>query len=159
MTILGIDPGLSGAAALYTGEPDNPTGGTIEAVRRDFKDLDDIADGIKALAAPAHYAVIELVGARPGQGVCSMFSFGKSTGTAFGALRLAGFGKELKPVVEVAPLRWQNWVRKLVNWEGDFDARSICSMLFPGFLDFFKRKKDHGTADAVLMATWKLANL
>lgn len=147
--VIAVDPGLSGAVARV--------GMGIIEVRRDFKKLDDIVVAIKCLSAdnlPKRY-IMEQVGARPGQGVCSMFSFGKSTGVALGTI-LAWSGKSPD---EVAPLKWQNWVRKELKMEKKepFDSRLICQKLFPEHLTLLKRKKDHNTADAILMGLYKLS--
>lgn len=152
--VLAIDPGLSGAAFKLG------RGGLTGF--RDFKALDEISFAIKALCeepSGVDFALIEDVHAMPGQGVCSMFSFGKSTGYAESALVLC-----LKPgtvAEKVSPQRWQNFFRKLLQWpaKAEFDSRSIAARLFPTYSDFFTRKKDHNSADAVLMAAWKLASM
>lgn len=145
-TVLAIDPGQSGAAVRL--------GGGKLTARRDFKCRHDIALAIRELA-PADYAIMEFVHAMPGQGVCSMFSFGRASGVADGALALALPGV---PVEEVTPQKWQNYYRALLNIprETEFDSRAIATQLFPDYADLFKRKKDHNTADAVLIAAWKL---
>jgi crossover junction endodeoxyribonuclease RuvC len=146
-----VDPGLSGAIALVGR-------GRFE-VRRDFKTLKDIADGILELlfrAEPDHL-IIEQVGAMPGQGVCSMFSFGKSTGVALGAL----WAKHPRMTIEeVHPIRWQNWFRKTCNIPRPipFDSQALAAKLLPAHAELFTaRKKDHNTADAVLIGLWKLS--
>lgn len=146
--VIAIDPGLSGAAARI--------GQGILEVRRDFKTLADIVRAVQQLNGdnlPQHF-IIEQVGARPGQGVCSMFSFGKATGVAFGAVYSTGHNVE-----EVHPLRWQNFFRRElgISKEIQFDSREIAGKLLPDRLELFKRKKDHNTADAVLIGLYKLA--
>lgn len=79
--VLAVDPGKSGAVCRI--------GKGCFDVRRDFKDLQSIALAIADLARGCDYGIIENVHAMPGQGVVSMFTFGKATGTAFGALFLA----------------------------------------------------------------------
>ena len=150
VSVLAVDPGLSGAIArIGRGEV---------FVARDFKTLKDIADCVRQTASfrsPDHI-VVEQVGAMPGQGVCSMFSFGKSTGTAFGSL---WYGYPDAVIEEVHPIRWQNWFRSLYGPPKGtpFDSRELALRLLPGHAELFKRKKDHNTADACLMALWKLA--
>src|SRR5271170_518657 len=82
--VLAIDPGLSGAVCKL-----RIAGSYDLDVRRDFKALPAIARAIQDLSAGVTHAVIELVHAMPGQGVCSMFSFGRAAGVADGALALA----------------------------------------------------------------------
>lgn len=148
-TVLAIDPGMSGAV-VRMGQ------GRIEA-RRDFKCLRDIAIAVSVLQQGTTDAVIEQVGARPGQGVVSMFSFGKSTGVALGT----AYAHQLYHMQEVSPQRWQNWCRKEfgIPRPQEFDSRALALRLFPAHADLFKRKKDHNTADAVLLGYWKLCQL
>jgi crossover junction endodeoxyribonuclease RuvC len=144
--VLAIDPGLSGAVCRLAG-------GTPE-LRRDFKALPDIARAVKELSAGVTHAVIELVHAMPGQGVCSMFNFGRAAGVADGALSLCF--PSLTPEA-VSPQKWQNWYRAryAIGKDQDFDSRDLACRLFPGCLALFKRVKDHNSADAVLLAVWK----
>lgn len=155
--VLAVDPGLSGAIAL--------AGQGLLFVERDFKQLSDIPKAISRLIArgPVTHVVIELVGARPGQGVCSMFSFGKSTGTAYGAIHThqgetVGFNA---PLEEVSPQKWQNFFRRELNIPRGtpFDASAIVCRLLPEHAPLVRRKKDHNTADAILMSLWKLHQL
>lgn len=141
--VLAVDPGLSGAAALLGR-------GKFEVVR-DFKVLRDVAEGVhRFMNAEPDIITLEGVRARPGQGVCSIFSFGRSTGVAEGACYVTFMGK---PLVEVFPLRWQNFWREVAGRRKgeDFDSRDIATRLFSSY-DVFKRVKDHNTADAVLIA-------
>lgn len=152
MIILAIDPGLSGAVCRLVVHSGNPE------VRRDFETLPEIALAIQDLSATVTHAVMENVHAMPGQGVCSMFSFGRAAGVADGALALALPGL----VVEyVAPQKWQNMFRACFNIpkEQQFDSRALALRLFPSHAHLFKRKKDHNTADAVCMAVWKACQL
>lgn len=147
--VLAVDPGKSGAVVRI--------GKGCFDVRRDFKDLRDIALAIQALAPGCDAAVIENVHAMPGQGVCSMFTFGKSTGTAFGALFLS-LAKSV-PLLEVAPLKWQNFFRSGMGVDKSvaLHSPSIAARLFPcSAQPYLQRVKDHNTADAILLATWFL---
>jgi hypothetical protein len=131
---------------LYT-----PRTGDIVA-RRDFKGLRDIAIAIGDLAPEATFAVLEFVGARPGQGVCSMFSFGRATGVAIGALEILGL-----PWCDVAPQTWQRWVRDYLGVTRE-DGLASCEAALRCSAQphhrLFSRKKDHNSADAFLMALW-----
>lgn len=150
--VLGIDPGLSGACAVVG------QGGFT--VRRDFKTLRDISRAVSYLIetySPTHI-VIEQVSSRPGQGVCSVWSFGKSTGVAIGSLYVAAPDQTVE---ESHPLRWQNYFRKQLGIKRpkEFDSRQIMLDHFPELQVYFKRKKDHASGDASLIALWKLAHL
>lgn len=150
---LAVDPGLSGAIWRI--------GSGSFFGRRDFKALPEIALALRDLCSfgPLDVCVIEDVHAMPKQGVCSMFSFGKAAGYAEAALSLcapAGC-----PILTVAPQRWQNWVRKEFGWplQYQFDSRQICLNHFPKYTEYFARKMDHNSADAVLMACWGLQQI
>jgi hypothetical protein len=147
--VIGVDPGKSGAVVRI--------GKGCFDVRRDFKDLESIALAVADLARGCDYGVIENVHAMPGQGVVSMFSFGKATGVAFGAIFLSL--AKTAHLVEVAPLRWQNFFRSELGVDKSvaFHSPSIATRLFPSFSQpYLFRKKDHNTADAILLATWFL---
>jgi hypothetical protein len=88
-----------------------------------------------------------------------MFSFGRSTGVAESALYLS-FSDE--QIYEVWPQRWQNFYRQLlaIPKEQPFDSRTVASKIVPDYApQVTKRKLDHGTGDAILLATWRLLEL
>ena len=116
-------------------------------IRRDFKNLGEIAKAILSLSPECETATMELVGAMPGQGVCSMFSFGRAAGAAEAAISLAFPGQ---PIIEVAPIKWQNYFRAQlqIGKAEEFDSKAICRQLFPECAHLFKREKDHNSADA-----------
>lgn len=154
MKVLAIDPGLSGAVVLLSP-------GTIQ-VRTDFKHIEDLTRAIDELSAEATDAVVELVAARPGQGVSSMFTFGMYAGVALGALHSNGFSvfdKRRKSLVEVAPQRWQRYFRSMFAGPPNrhplpFDSVEYAKECLAGVDEFLTRAKDHNTADAILMGVW-----
>lgn len=155
-TILAVDPGQSGAVAVLSSPKvigKTITGGLL--VKRDFKTLQDIARAVLVLSPGVTEAVIEAVHAFPGQGVVSVFSFGRSTGVAFGALEVSLPGVIL---TQVSPQKWQNFFRGLLGIlkDEEFDSRLVAMRVMPDSTQFLARKKDHGTADALLMAIWKV---
>lgn len=93
----------------------------------------------------------------PGEGVVSVFSFGRSTGTALGAVE-AVTGRSPK---QVAPQRWQNFFKSLLGIDAKTKfkevTRDVAAQLFPSQRDLFARKKDHGTSDATLIALYGAA--
>ncbi len=143
MRVLGIDPGMSGAVAAY--DTDTRT----FQVLRDFKHLRDVAFAVSELAPEGSRAVLELVSARPEQGVSSMFTFGRATGVALGALYLTRTA-----FIETTPTRWQGWAAKRAGWRAPFDSRGVFIALRPDCAATVARKKDHNSADALLMALW-----
>jgi len=145
MIVVGIDPGISGAVVRLEG-----TGLTAW---RDFKTIRDIATAVQTASPGADAIVIEAVHAMPGEGVCSVFSFGKSTGVALGS----SFCTHPVEPVQVSPQKWQNYFRKkhrLPKQPFKTLTRDLAAKLFPAQANLFKRKKDHGTSDAALIALW-----
>jgi crossover junction endodeoxyribonuclease RuvC len=148
-TIIGIDPGLDGALAFLFRDTltilDMPTV-TIQRGGKNKREL-DLAAIVKALDhglyVPAH-AFVEQVGAMPGQGVSSMFSFGKSYGSILGILA----AKRI-PYTLVPPVRWK---RALAVPAGKDAARHRASQLLPAFADLWPLVKHDGRAEAALIA-------
>lgn len=150
--VLAVDPGKSGAVCLL--------GRGLFKIVRDFKTLQQIAVAIHQLASmgSVDYAVMEFVHAMPGQGVVSMFSFGRASGVADGALALS---LPALQVEQIAPQAWQKYFRdrESIPREQEFDSRQIASKIFPLSAPQLLRIKDHNSADSILMAIWKLENL
>jgi crossover junction endodeoxyribonuclease RuvC len=147
---IGIDPGLNGAIAFLHTEKghlsivDMPT---LEVKRNNKTKLEVSPVGVAVamgLAGKVSRAVLERVGAMPGQGVTSVFSFGRSVGIIEGVLATM-----LIPVDIVTPQAWQ----KAASVRGGKDgSRQRAMELFPNYAGMFIRKKDDGRADAALMA-------
>lgn len=157
MRVLSIDPGLSGAVVLT--DP-----GEL-MVRRDFKHPEDLTRAIDVFSQTADVAVIELVAARPGQGVSSMFNFGLLAGVALGALLANGFSswdREKRPLLEIAPQAWQNYYRNLPGtpcpFGFTFDSVAVALKFHQRGEHYLARIKDHNTADAMLIGLWYVIN-
>lgn len=149
MIIMGIDPGLSGAIAFYdtaTGDLTVHDMPTIE-VTRNAKAKREISAQLLAEVIAAGYAkgaYLERVGAMPGQGVSSVFSFGRSVGMVEGVLAALDI-----PTTIIPPTTWQ----RKVNARGGKDgSRDRAMQLFPKYASLFARKKDDGRSDAALIA-------
>ena len=80
----------------------------------------------------------------PGQGVSSMFAFGRNVGTIEGIM--AGL---VWPVCYVTPQAWQKAVSVRQGKDG---SRLRAIELFPSYAQLFARKKDDGRSDAALIA-------
>lgn len=149
MIILGIDPGLSGALALY-----NTSEGTVDVI--DMPVLEVVRNGKKKREVSAQALANQLVGrnitsaflervnAMAGQGVTSVFSFGRSSGIVEGVLAAYDI-----PTTLVTPQAWQKAVGQRAGKDG---SRERAMQLFPAQADLFQRKKDDGRSDAVLIA-------
>ncbi|CAB4172094.1 hypothetical protein UFOVP1552_4 [uncultured Caudovirales phage] len=153
--ILAIDPGASGALAFFnpeTGLLDVEDMPTLE-VKRGTKIKREISPqmlaGIIASRKPDR-AIIELVGAMPGQGVTSMFAFGKSYGLCIGICS----GLQI-PIEHVTPQKWKKAVGAREGKDGNRMRASEC---FPAYAHLFRRVKDDGRADAALIAFWAATN-
>ena len=150
--IIGIDVGLNGAIAMMQGETltgivDMPTVSlTRNGVAKrqiSIPELIAILDEFKP-----EEAFIEKVFAMAGQGVTSVFSFGRSLGAIEGVIA----ARSIKATL-ITPQTWQ----KAMGCSGGKDgARARAMELFPYNVDYFKRKKDDGRADAALIACWGL---
>jgi crossover junction endodeoxyribonuclease RuvC len=153
MIFIGIDPGLSGAVGVINKDAmveifDVPT---IEMkkgkkVGRDY-DTNGMADIIRKYSNEDCTCFLEKVSAMPGQGVTSMFGFGKGYGIWQGII--ASFRI---PLTLVTP---QAWKKEIMQGIGDKDAaRMRAGQLFPSKSSFFSRKKDDGRAEALLIAEY-----
>jgi crossover junction endodeoxyribonuclease RuvC len=150
--IIGIDVGLNGAIAMMRGETltgivDMPTVSLTrngKAKRQiSIPELIAILDEFKP-----EEAYCERVFAMSGQGVTSVFSFGRSLGAIEGVL-----AARLIKTTLVTPQTWQ----KSMGVSGGKDgARARAMELFPWNVDYFKLKKHDGRADAALIACWGL---
>lgn len=149
--ILGIDPGASGALVCLctvTGMIEVYDMPTVEVKRgqRNVRQVNPalLVDVIRE-AKPTE-AVVESVHAMPGQGVSSMFAFGRALGVIEGAL--AGLGV---PFTLVPPREWTAAMRVKGGKDG---SRNRACELFPMHAKLFARVKDDGRADAALLAAY-----
>lgn len=144
----GIDPGLSGALVHINKEReleihDMPTLQVSNKGKREVAAF--LASDIVSLH-PNSSVYIERVAARPGQGVSSMFNFGKSYGILIGIAA----GRHMRMDL-VTPSQWK---KDLKVGTGKDASRYRAQELFPNYSDYFKRKKDDGRAEAALIALW-----
>ena len=146
--VIGVDPGASGAIALVVDGVlhqvvDMPTVTvTRNAAQKRQVSPAGVADIIRSMKPDT--AIVEKVGAMPGQGVSSMFSFGRSVGILEGALAALQV-----PATLITPQAWQKAVGAAKGKDG---SRQRVMELFPRDSHLFARVKDDGRADAVLIA-------
>lgn len=151
--IFSIDPGATGAmATIGDGQLidviDIPTVGRGKKGKQEINGshLSEVIRLRRSESPGAHFrACIETVGARPGQGVSSMFSFGQSFGVVQGVMQALGI-----PIVRVLPQKWKKHFG-LTGSEKDA-ARGKVNDLFP--LAPVTLKKHTGRADAILIGMW-----
>jgi crossover junction endodeoxyribonuclease RuvC len=148
--VIGIDPGISGAIAVFEG------GKLVNVIDMPTLEVDSGKTKKRHISAVSlcnyltvfsnAHVVIEKVGAMPGQGVSSMFNFGRSAGIIEGVVAAMHF-----PSTYVTPAAWT----KAVGRAAGKDASRMRAMeLFPSKAELFKRAKDDGRADAALIAYW-----
>lgn len=150
---LGVDPGVSGGIAILSSRGhlsvhDMPTCKVLVA-RKQRREVDALAlaELLRPLADGA-VAIVERQSARPGQGVTGMFGLGRSLGVVLGVM--AGLGI---PVRMVAASAW----KPALDVPADKGlVRSRASELLPAGAGDWRRKKDHGRAEAALLALYGL---
>jgi crossover junction endodeoxyribonuclease RuvC len=142
--ILGVDPGASGAISFLF--PSNASVISVEDVPTVAGEIDaaTLADHIRQMAPDI--AVIERVGAMPKQGVSSTFKFGMAYGVAQGVIATLKI-----PVYFVTPAKWKKHFALPADKE---EARKRALQRWPARADLFARKKDHGRAEAALLALY-----
>jgi hypothetical protein len=138
---LGIDPGKTGAAAI------------IHAEGHDLTDWTDVSTAAEKLTEwkfqySIEAAALERVGAMPKQGVTSTFNFGVNFGSWQGLLSALGISYFMP--------RPQEWKKGLIHKGDGQDPKAaslaVARRLFP--TADLGRKKDHGRAEALLLALW-----
>ena len=152
MIVMAIDPGLSGAIAVFIDDVliaviDTPT---HELTRNGKTKRQISASGLAAIFRdhkPDH-VVVEKVTAMPGNGATSMFSFGRSFGVIEGIV-----GAFEIPATYVMPSVWTKGIGRGLGKDA---SRARACELYPSHQKSFARVKDDGRADAVLIGAWWL---
>ena len=151
---LGIDVGLNGAIALVV------DGELISVVDMPTVTLDRNGKAKRQVSVPElvdiikqfdpNEAYVEKVFAMAGQGVTSVFSFGRSLGVVEGVLTTLKIKTTL-----MTPQAWQKGLGMTGGKDG---SRARAMELFPEQTALFKRVKDDGRSDAALIALWGSKN-
>jgi crossover junction endodeoxyribonuclease RuvC len=142
--IMGVDPGVSGAVAFLFPED-------MHVIVMDLPVADGQVDavtlaGIIGPICPS-MAIVEKVHSMPKQGVASTFKFGMAYGTVLGIVSALKI-----PLHLVRPPEW----KKAFHLGADKEqARAMAIRLWPDE-DRFSKKKDHGKAEAALIARYGL---
>ncbi len=148
MLVLGIDPGFTGAIALYDPSTTHVTIGDMPLGKTPTgKSIIDYISLFEMLKPDQPVrAVLEFVAARPGQGAPATFRFGQG----YGALEMALAAHRI-PTQKVTPAKW----KKHFGLSKDKGiSRSYATERFPQYAESFKRVKDDGRAEAVLIALY-----
>lgn len=143
---LGIDPGCSGALVLITeqgGYIDHLAMPTIKVGTKSRVNGAAVSAWVRQYGIT--HAYLEQVGAMPGQGTASMFTFGHAAGVAEGVLQ----GLNI-PYTLVTPQAWKKSAG-LIGSDKDA-ARSRAIQLYPGLRALDAKAKGQAIADALLIA-------
>ena len=152
--ILGVDPGISGAFALYDPDAnalafvaDVPTHKVqINSSPRNVQDIWAISRTIDMHAASIRLAVIEEPHAMPAQGVASAFTFGRALGEFVGIVA-ANF-------IRIEFVRPAVWKRAMGLSHDKDQSRRQATKMWPQHGNLFERRKDDGRAEAALLAVY-----
>ncbi|XP_030458526.1 Holliday junction resolvase MOC1, chloroplastic-like [Syzygium oleosum] len=157
--VIGIDPDLSGALALLKPDESGFSAQVFDCPavpvlvgKRTRRRLDpkSIVQLLRSLDAPiGTKAYIEQSIPFPNDGKQGWWSGGFGYGLWIGTLVSSGFS-----VVPVASSLWKNVFELSGSGSTKDDSRRVASSLFPSLDDQLKRKKDHGRAEALLIAAY-----
>lgn len=160
MVICGIDPGMTGALAFLRSDPVQvmsivpmplALARTKSRTRQNKSTVNWWAVTEAIRESDPDLVIVERQAARPGQGLSSTFAIGYQYGALQGILAALG-----KPYEIVEPATWKRGVGLL---RADKSAsRDLAGRLMPEAAHLFTRDKDHGLAEAALIALWKLTN-
>lgn len=134
MTILGIDPGMTGAIAMVQPMVDV---WDMPATAQDLATL------LRTFDPATTRVYLENVHSMPGQGVSSTFRFGVGFGQIQGVLATLGF-----PYILVEPSKWKTAMG--LRGKEKAESRALAQRLFP--TASLSRVRDHGRAEALLIA-------
>lgn len=141
--IAGIDPGISGAISFYYPEfPDLIVAEDIPCADKNI-DISTLAFWLKQMTPDVVF--IESVHSMPGQGVSSTFKFGTAYGDVRGCVGALGI-----PTHYASPQKWKRHFSLSADKE---EARALALRYWPSSTSF-ARKKDHGRAEAALLARY-----
>lgn len=148
MNILGVDPGLSGALAMWDGRNLEVVDVPIMKARSRGNEVNipalvKIIDGL-GWKVPVHAAYIERNSARPKEGVSSSRKAGLVEGILLGSISV-----HCDKVFRPTPQQWKKTMG--LNKDKDY-SRTKAIETFPQYHELFARKKDHGRAEAALLA-------
>ena len=138
MIYIGIDPGKKGGIAVIT---DNDVKTYAYSDRQLIFTLRNVNDEC--------ICFVEKVGAMPGQGVTSMFNFGKSFGYILGTLEVCSVPYQLVPP--------QKWKKEYSLGHDKGESIAVCRRLFPevSLLPTERcRTESDGMAEALLIAEY-----
>lgn len=152
---LGVDPGVSGSTVLLAYQ--TWAGNKVIVSVYDHKEakfpIEKVtADNFRLICkTKIELAVVESVHAMPGQGVTSMFSFGKSFGAVLAILEFARIKYQL-----VTPRKWMHNVipSNMPLPKRKEKSIELAKKKFLQAEKFLTLKKHHGRSDAMHLASY-----
>jgi hypothetical protein len=147
MIILAIDPGITGALALFdTALPDYVNVIDMPILDGDVNPHQIYCHGYNF---KPNIAIIEHVHPHPNEGVSSVWRFAAAYTTARVTVQLLNI-----PLMLVSPAKWKRALGIRGGALGKEQSRRKAIETFPGYAQLFSRKKDHGRAEAALLAVY-----
>jgi crossover junction endodeoxyribonuclease RuvC len=151
MLILGVDPGIRGGLAIVAVDANGGAPQLVDAIdipvagigAKERVDVLAIRDWV-AQHAPQH-AFVERAGVMPKQGISSGFKYGRAVGAIEAVITCCGI-----PLTIVEPTAWKKF-HQLRGGDKE-SGRQRALQLFPAAHELLARKKDHGRAEAALIA-------
>lgn len=147
LRIVGIDPGKTGALALFV---DGTASGVFD-MPLGVHGVDGKAVHEQLMRWKVDEVYIERTHAMPRNGSKAAFSQGDSNGALRTAVHIAGV-----PLIWVTPLDWQRsaglGISGLTEIERKRRSRMRAIELCPSMADWLNRAKDHNRAEALLIA-------
>jgi len=148
-TIIGVDPGQSGAIAAIRGGQvialhDMPVMARLHGKGQQV-DAAALSSIILDITPPRRVLYLEAVSAMSGQGVTGMFHFGESLGVVLGVC-----GALHIPVRWITPAVWKR--RAGLTGKVKDASRTLAIQRHPEVADMLGRKKDVGRSDAICIA-------
>lgn len=149
--ILAIDPGVSGCLVVMREDGSIVDFIQMPCVKVGSKNRVNSAAAaawVKDIGSIDH-CYLEKVGAMPGQGTASMFSFGHAAGVVEGVASACNI-----PITLVTPQQWKKFTG-LIGKDKDA-ARTRCVQLYPECREFDLKGRGQALADAVLIGRYGL---
>ena len=139
--ILGVDPDLGDIAFYFEAEGVV----SVDDMPVAAGDVDAATLAARIAQMRPDIAIVEQVASRPGQGVAS-FKFGCGYGIVRGVIAASGV-----PLHFVSPAKW----KRHFGLDADKEkSRALALRFWPTRADLFGRKRDHGRAEAALIARY-----
>lgn len=150
--ILAIDPGLTGALAIYAASDPHVVGAYDMPVANGEINVNALHSMIRQWMP--HHAYIERVGPMPRDGVRQAWRFSGAYFTARAVVTVLEI-----PITLITPTQWKKFMKVAGGKEGKEQCRARALALFPSCAESFSRVKDAGRAEAALLAFYAAHHL